>query len=127
MNNDRGCLLEKINQTRREALQQVYKDYLLYYRFDEAVIYLNPDAYEALAEVTYEVTYGSDLSDQPETNTQRETKTVKLVFSKGSDSLLVNQLTIWDGSLEDLAKQDAVDSDAAIPALPSSTTIPESN
>ncbi|HEM4067634.1 TPA: peptidylprolyl isomerase, partial [Streptococcus suis] len=86
---------EEANQNK--AINQVYKDYMLDYRFESASIYVNTESHVALAEVTYQVTYVSDLSEQQQRTTQTEIKTVMLSYSKVSDKLLVNQLTIWNG------------------------------
>lgn len=71
---------EEANQ--KEAINQVYKDYMLDYRFESASIYVNTEENEALAEVSYQVTYVSDLSKQQQRTTQTETKTIKLSYSK---------------------------------------------
>ena len=81
---------EEANQ--KEAINQVYKDYMLDYRFESASIYVDTEENEALAEVSYQVTYVSDLSKQQQRTTQTETKTIKLSYSKVSDKLLVNHL-----------------------------------
>lgn len=91
---------EETNQNK--AINQVYKDYMLDYRFESASIFVNTESNVALAEVSYQVTYVSDLSEQQQRTTQTETKTVMLSYSKVSDKLLVNQLTIWNGKLEDM-------------------------
>lgn len=91
---------EEANQNK--AINQVYKDYMLDYRFESASIFVNTESNVALAEVNYQVTYVSDLSEQQQRTTQTETKTVMLSYSKVSDKLLVNQLTIWNGKLEDM-------------------------
>ena len=83
---------EETNQNK--AINQVYKDYMLDYRFESASIFVNTESNVALAEVSYQVTYVSDLSEQQQRTTQTETKTVMLSYSKVSDKLLVNQLTI---------------------------------
>ena len=91
---------EKANQNK--AINQVYKDYMLDYRFESASIYVNTERNVALAEVIYQVTYVSDLSKQQQRTIQTETKMVMLSYSKVSDKPLVNQLTIWNGKLEDM-------------------------
>ena len=53
---------EEANQNK--AINQVYKDYMLDYRFESASIYVKTESNVALAEVTYQVTYVSDLSEQ---------------------------------------------------------------
>ena len=60
-----------------DSINQVYKDYILDYRFETAHIYVNTETNEALAEVSYQVTYVSDLSKQQQRTTQTETKTIK--------------------------------------------------
>lgn len=91
---------EETNQNK--AVNQVYKDYMLDYRFESASIYVNTESNAALGEVTYQVTYVSDLSEQQQRTTQTETKTAMLSHSKVSDKLLLNQSTIWNGKLEDM-------------------------
>ncbi|EHI69777.1 hypothetical protein STRIC_1208 [Streptococcus ictaluri 707-05] len=105
-----------------ESLNQVYKDYMLDYRFEAAAIFVNKETNEALAEVSYQVVYVSDLSDKAQHVTQTETKTVKLSYAKLSDKLLVNQLTIWNGKLDELKENNDV-TNSAIPEINSSTTI----
>lgn len=99
-----------------DSINQVYKDYILDYRFESANIYINTEENEALAEVSYQVTYVSDLSKQQQRTTQTETKTIKLSYSKVSDKLLVNQLTIWNGKLEDL-KEASDGANSTIPNI----------
>ncbi|BDT64831.1 hypothetical protein SP4011_12480 [Streptococcus parapneumoniae] len=53
---------EEANQNK--AINRVYKDYMLDYRFESASIYVNKERNVALAEVTYQETYVSDLSKQ---------------------------------------------------------------
>lgn len=110
---------EEANQ--KEALNQVYKDYMFDYRFESASIYVNTESNVALAEVSYQVTYVSDLSKQQQRTTQTETKTIKLSYSKVSDRLLVNQLTIWNGRLEDL-KEATDGANSSIPTIQGTTT-----
>lgn len=109
---------EEANQNK--AINQVYKDYMLDYRFESASIYVNTESNVALAEVTYQVTYVSDLSEQQRT-TQTETKTVMLSYTKVSDKLLVNQLTIWNGKLEDM-KEATDGANSSIPTIQGTTT-----
>ncbi len=104
-----------------EAINQVYKDYMLDYRFESASIYINTESKIALAEVTYQVTYVSDLSEQQQRTTQTETKTVKLSYSKVSDKLLVNQVTVWNGKFEDM-KEVGDGADSSIPTIQVTTT-----
>lgn len=110
---------EEANQNK--AINQVYKDYMLDYRFELASIYVNTESNVALAEVTYQVTYVSDLSEQQQRTTQTETKTVMLSYSKVSDKLLVNQLTIWNGKLEDM-KEATDGANSSIPTIQGTTT-----
>lgn len=104
-----------------DSINQVYKDYILDYRFETAHIYVNTETNEALAEVSYQVTYVSDLSKQQQRTTQTETKTIKLSYSKVSDKLLVNQLTIWNGKLENL-KEATDGANSSIPNIQGGTT-----
>ncbi|KAF1204122.1 peptidylprolyl isomerase [Streptococcus agalactiae] len=110
---------EEANQNK--AINQVYKDYMLDYRFESASIYVNTESNVALAEVTYQVTYVSDLSEQQQRTSQTETKTVMLSYSKVSDKLLVNQLTIWNGKLEDM-KEATDGANSSIPTIQGTTT-----
>ena len=104
-----------------ESINQVYKDYMLDYRFESAQIYVNTEDNEALVEVTYQVVYVSDVSDKAQRSTQTETISLKLSYAKMSDKLLVNQVIIWDGKLEDLkAASDGADS--SIPKIQGTTT-----
>ncbi|MGF0070225.1 peptidylprolyl isomerase [Streptococcus sp. SGI.013] len=110
---------EEANQNK--AINQVYKDYMLDYRFESASIYVNTESHVALAEVSYQVTYVSDLSEQQQRTTQTETKTVMLSYSKVSDKLLVNQLTTWNGKLEDM-KEATDGANSSIPTIQGTTT-----
>ena len=110
---------EEANQNK--AINQVYKDYMLDYRFESASIFVNTESNVALAEVTYQVTYFSDLSEQQQRTTQTETKTVMLSYSKVSDKLLVNQLPIWNGKLEDM-KEFTDGANSSIPTIQGTTT-----
>ena len=104
-----------------ESINQVYKDYMLDYRFESAQIYVNTEDNEALAEVTYQVVYVSDVSDKAQKSIQTETRTLKLSYAKMSDKLLGNQVTIWNGKLEDLKEtSDGVNS--SIPKIQGTTT-----
>lgn len=107
--------------SQNKAINQVYKDYMLDYRFESASIYVNTESNVALAEVTYQVTYVSDLSEQQQRTTQTEIKTVMLSYSKVSDKLLVNQLTIWNGKLEDM-KEATNGANSSIPTIQGTTT-----
>lgn len=110
---------EEANQ--KEVINQVYKDYMLDYRFESASIYVDTEENEALAEVSYQVTYVSDLSKQQQRTTQTETKTIKLSYSKVSDKLLVNHLTICNGKLENL-KEATDGANSSIPNIQGDTT-----
>lgn len=110
---------EEANQNK--SINQVYKDYMLDYRFESASIFVNTESNVALAEVIYQVTYVSDLSEQQQRTTQTETKTVMLSYSKVSDKLLVNQLTIWNGKLEDM-KEATDGANSSIPTIQGTTT-----
>ena len=104
-----------------ESINQVYKDYMLDYRFESAQIYVNTEDNEVLAEVTYQVVYVSDVSDKAQKSTQTETTSLKLSYAKMSDKLLVNQVTIWNGKLEDLKEtSDGVNS--SIPKIQGTNT-----
>lgn len=104
-----------------ESINQVYKDYILDYRFEKADIYVNTETNEALAEVSYQVIYVSDVSVRAQKSTQTETKSLKLSYSKLSDKLLVNQLTIWNGKLEEL-KETSDGANSSFPNIQGSTT-----
>ena len=104
-----------------DSINQVYKDYMLDYRFKTAQIYVNTEANEALAEVSYQVVYVSDVSDKAQKSTQTETKSLKLSYTKMSDKLLVNQVTVWNGKLENL-KEVSDGADSSIPDIQGTTT-----
>lgn len=104
-----------------DSINQVYKDYMLDYRFETAQIYVNTEANEALAEVSYQVVYVSDVSDKAQKSTQTETKSLKLSYTKMSDKLLVNQVTVWNGKLENL-KEVSDGADSSIPDIQGTTT-----
>lgn len=116
---------EEVSQ-QEEAINQVYKDYMLDYRFDEADIFINRETSEALVEVTYHVTYVSDMSDHQQKMTQTETKTMKVSYAKIRDQLLVNQVTSWNGKFDDL-KSNTDASSSAIPDIKSTTTSDDTN
>ena len=59
-----------------DSINQVYKDYMLDYRFESANIYVNTEENEAFAEVSYQVVYVSDVSDKAQKSTQTETRTL---------------------------------------------------
>ena len=104
-----------------DSINQVYKDYMLDYRFKTAQIYVNTEANEALVEVSYQVVYVSDVSDKAQKSTQTETKSLKLSYTKMSDKLLVNQVTVWNGKLENL-KEVSDGADSSIPDIQGTTT-----
>lgn len=104
-----------------DSINQVYKDYMLDYRFESANIYVNAEENEAFAEVSYQVVYVSDVSDKAQKSTQTETISLKLSYAKLSDKLLVNQVTIWKGKLEDL-KESSDEVNSSIPKIQGTTT-----
>ncbi|WP_278043537.1 peptidylprolyl isomerase [Streptococcus agalactiae] len=105
-----------------DSINQVYKDYMLDYRFESANIYVNAEENKAFAEVSYQVIYVSDVSDKAQKSTQTETRTLKLSsYAKLSDKLLVNQVTIWKGKLEDL-KESSDEVSSSIPKIQGTTT-----
>ena len=104
-----------------DSINQVYKDCMLDYRFESAQIYVNTEANEALAEVSYQVIYVSDISDKAQKSTQTETTSLKLSYAKLSDKLLVNQVTIWNGKLGDL-KESSDEVNSSIPKIQGTTT-----
>ena len=104
-----------------DSINQVYKDYMLDYRFESANIYVNTEENEAFAEVSYQVVYVSDVSDKAQKSTQTETTSLKLSYAKLSDKLLVNQVTIWNGKLEDL-KESSDEVNSSIPKIQGTTT-----
>lgn len=108
----------------KDASSQVYKDYILDYHFDKADIFVDEKSSQAIAEVSYQVTYVSDLKnvEQPKTK-QTEIRIVKLSYAKLPDKLLVNQMEIWKSGLEDLDKAgQEVEEISSTPVLPSTTT-----
>ncbi|HEL0757021.1 TPA: hypothetical protein TVK06_001513 [Streptococcus equi subsp. zooepidemicus] len=114
--------------TRQEdTLQQVYKDYILDYQYQEADIYLNHASNEVLAEVSYTVTYVPDLEqkDKAQTN-QVENRLLRLTYTKLGDKLLVNHLQTYSTDLSEALTQSqkTTREPEAIPELPVSTTTP---
>lgn len=114
--------------TRQEdTLQQVYKDYILDYQYQEADIYLNHVSNEVLAEVSYTVTYVPDLEqkDKAQTN-QVEKRLLRLTYTKLGDKLLVNHLQTYSTDLSEALTQaqKTTPEPEAIPELPVSTTTP---
>lgn len=69
--------------SQNDAMNQVYKDYILDYHFEKADIFVNQTTNQAIAMVSYNVTYVSDLknANQSKTN-QTETRTVKLSYPR---------------------------------------------
>ncbi|MFA9493689.1 hypothetical protein [Streptococcus sp. E17BB] len=114
--------------TRQEdTLQEVYKDYILDYQYQEADIYLNHASNEVLAEVSYTVTYVPDLEqkDKAQTN-QVEKHLLRLTYTKLGDKLLVNHLQTYSVGLSEALTQaqKTTPEPEAIPELPVSTTTP---
>ena len=65
--------------------------------------------------------HGKESDPSTTTSTQTETTSLKLSYSKMSDKLLVNQVTIWNRKLEDLKEtSDGVNS--SIPKIQGTTT-----
>ena len=100
--------------SQNDAMNQVYKDYILDYHFEKADIF-----------VSYNVTYVSDLknANQSKTN-QTETRTVNLNYSKLPGKLLVNQVQVWKSGLDDLDKATpkTLEESSSVPSLPNTTT-----
>ena len=94
--------------SQNDAMNQVYKDYILDYHFEKADIFVNQTTNQAIAMVSYNVTYVSDLknANQSKTN-QTETRTVNLNYSKLPGKLLVNQ---------------TLEESSSVPSLPNTTT-----
>lgn len=103
----------------------MYKDYILDYHFEKADIFVNQTTNQAIAMVSYNVTYVSDLknANQSKTN-QTEIRTVKLSYSKLPGKLLVNQVQVWKSWLDDLDKatHKTLEESSSIPSLPNTTT-----
>ncbi|MDG3132373.1 hypothetical protein MKL26_04945 [Streptococcus suis] len=111
-----------------EPLNQVYKDYILDYRYSEAQIFLDSNQQEALVEVSYTVTYVADLEKKEQAMTnQVEKRLLRLGYSKVGDKLLVNHIQSYPTPLDDLlnqAKANSPQATSAVPDLPVSTTKP---
>lgn len=111
--------------SQNDAMNQVYKDYILDYHFEKADIFVNQTTNQAIAMVSYNVTYVSDLknANQSKTN-QTETRTVKLSYSKLPGKLLVNQVQVWKSGLDDLDKATpkTLEESSSVPSLPNTTT-----
>lgn len=86
------------------AVNQVNKDFIVDYSYEEATVFINSETKEAIADVVYSVTYLSEISNgQQFKNTQEETATVKLAYNEVSGKLLVNQIVPWQIPLSDMA------------------------
>lgn len=111
-----------------EPLNQVYKDYILDYRYSEAQIFLDSNQQEALVEVSYTVTYVADLEKKEQAMTnQVEKRLLRLGYSKVGDKLLVNHIQSYSTPLDQFlnqAKANSPQSTSAVPDLPVSTTKP---
>ena len=111
-----------------EPLNQVYKDYILDYRYSEAQIFLDSNQQVALVEVSYTVTYVADLEKKEQAMTnQVEKRLLRLGYSKVGDKLLVNHIQSYSTPLDDLlnqAKANSPQATSAVPDLPVSTTKP---
>ena len=96
--------------SQNDASSQVYKDYILDYHFDKADIFVDGESSQAIAEVSYQVTYVSDLKNTEQAKTkQTETRLVKLSYAKLSGNLLVNKMEIWKSGLEDYKGKSIVE------------------
>lgn len=111
--------------SQNDAVNQIYKDYILDYHFDKAAIFVDQESNQAIAEVSYQVTYVSDLqhADQARTK-QTETRTVKLTYAKLPGKLLVNQMQVWKSDLDTSFEESkqGLEESSAVPVLPSTTT-----
>ncbi len=89
--------------SQNDAMNQVYKDYILDYHFEKADIFVNQTTNQAIAMVSYNVTYVSDLknANQSKTN-QTETRTVQLSYSKLPVSYWSTKCWVWKSGLDDL-------------------------
>lgn len=87
-----------------KSVNQVNKDFIVDYIFEEAAIFINYQTNEAIIEVSYTLTHLSELTNgQQFKNTHKETDTIKLSYSLVSGKLLVNQMTPWQLNLSDLS------------------------
>ncbi|MFA9492319.1 peptidylprolyl isomerase [Streptococcus sp. E17BB] len=87
-----------------KAVNQVNKEFVVDYVFEEATIFINHQTNEAIVEVSYSLTHLSEVTDgQQFKNTHRETDTLKLSYSLASGKLLVSQITPWQLNLSDLS------------------------
>jgi len=95
------------------------------YMTESAYSQENQTTNQAIAMVSYNVTYVSDLknANQSKTN-QTETRTVKLSYSKLPGKLLVNQVQVWKSGLDDLDKvtPKTLEESSSVPSLPNTTT-----
>ena len=101
--------------SQNDAMNQVYKDYILDYHFEKADIFVNQTTNQAIAMVSYNVTYVSDLK-----NANHDADiSVKLV-----SELLVNQVQVWKSGLDDLDKATpkTLEESSSVPSLPNTTT-----
>ena len=55
--------------SQNDAMNQVYKDYILDYHFEKADIFVNQTTNQAIAMVSYNVTYVSDLKNANQSKT----------------------------------------------------------
>ncbi|HFU4465230.1 TPA: peptidylprolyl isomerase [Streptococcus suis] len=86
------------------AVNQVNKEFIIDYIYDDATIFINSKNREVIVEVSYNVTYLSEITGgQQYKNTQLEKATVKLSYSEVSEKLLVNHIQTWKIGLSDMA------------------------
>lgn len=118
-----------------KAINQVNKEFIVDYIFEEATIFINEKTKEVIAETTYTVTYLSEMREgQQFKNTSRETVTTKLTYTESSGKLLVNQIVPWQIKLSNLAdggqayleKQGISGSESSTP-VPSPDTVVETS
>ena len=57
--------------SQNDAMNQVYKDYILDYHFEKADIFVNQTTNQAIAMVSYNVTYVSDLKNANQSKTNQ--------------------------------------------------------
>ena len=93
--------------SQNDAMNQVYKNYILDYHFEKADIFVNQ----------------TKNANQSKTN-QTETRTVNLDYSKLPGKLLVNQVQVWKSGLDDLDKATpkTLEESSSVPSLPNTTT-----
>ncbi|HEL1733143.1 TPA: peptidylprolyl isomerase [Streptococcus suis] len=86
------------------AVNQVNKEFIVDYIYEDATIFINSKDKEVIVEVSYNVTYLSEITGgQQYKNTQLEKATVKLSYSEVSEKLLVNHIQTWKIGLSDMA------------------------